>query len=174
MFWIILLVIVAIAIIAIIAQNAKTKKQKSEILSDERLSGAKVFSRFINTPIAISENGYIGIIDPKTDNAKIIHIKDVNGFELNIDGQNVANIGGAAAGALLFGGVGAIIGASSKKEKITKMNLLFKVNDFNNPTIDIPLVIFKMKKGSMIYNDVSKEVQELMSTLEIIERKSKE
>ena len=174
MFWVILLVFVAIVIIAIIAQNAKKKKQKNEIISDERLAGAKVFSEFINTPIAISENGHIGIIDPKSNNAKIIHIKDVNGFELIIDGQNVANVGGAVAGALLFGGIGAIIGASSKKEKITKMNLLFKVNDFNNPTIDIPLVIFEMKKGSMTYNAVNKEVQELMSTLEIVERKSKE
>jgi hypothetical protein len=173
MFWVVIIIIVAVIIIAVAYTNIKKKEQKEAILSDERLKDAKVFSEYINTPIAISENGYIGIINPKTKEPKIIHIKDINGFELLIDGKNIANIGGAVVGGLLFGGVGAIIGGSASKEKITKMNILFKTNDFNNPTIDIPLVIFEMKKGSMTYNSVQKEVQELMATLEIVEKNNK-
>ena len=149
------------------------KKLQNAIQSDERFKNAKTFSK-LNAPISISEEGYIGVVDPKTKKPRIVHIKDVNSFEIVVDGKNVANLGGAIAGGLLFGGIGAIIGGSASKEKITKMNLLLKVNDFNNPTLDIPLVQFEIKKGTNTYNYVQKEIQEIMATLEFIEKKAKE
>jgi hypothetical protein len=151
----------------------KKRNGKKILLSDERLKNAKVFKEFISFPIAVSENGFIGVSDIKTRKPKIIHIKDVNGFEIVVDGKNVANVGGAVVGGLLFGGVGAIIGGGTKQEKITKMNLLLKINDFNNPTIEMPLIVSSMKKGSLVYDATQKEIQELMATLELIEKTTK-
>jgi hypothetical protein len=160
-------------VIAIINVSLKSKKSKA-LLTDERFKNAKIFKSAIKTPIAISEEGFIGIINVLLPEPTVIHIKDINGFDLIVDGQNVANIGGAVVGGLLFGGIGALIGASSKKEKINKITLVFKLNNFNNPTMEIPLLVSETKKGSMIYNMTQEEIRQLLSTLEYVEKKYKE
>ena len=172
-----ILIIFVLAIVGGIGYAIYNEIQKKEhgklLASDERMQNAKVFNKHINTAIAISENGYIGVIDPKTKQPRIIHIKDINGFEIIVDGQNVVNMGGAVVGGLLFGGVGALLGGGAHKQKIKKMNLLFKVNDFSNPTIDLPLLSVEVKKGGMIYNAIQNELQELMATLEFVEKNCK-
>lgn len=77
----------------------------------------------------------------------MFNIKDINGFERIIDGKDIANIGGAIAGGLLFGGIDALIRGGVRKEKISSINLLFKINDFNNPTINFHLLIGGTKNG---------------------------
>ncbi|MDR1239742.1 MAG: hypothetical protein LBK27_06485 [Treponema sp.] len=118
MFLFIVIAIVVVLIVAV-AINMKNKKDTSQNLSnDERLKGAKIFKEWIDTPMAVTENGNIGLINVSTKEIKVFNIKDVNGFEVIVDGKNVANIGGAIAGGLLFGGIGALIGSSANKEKI--------------------------------------------------------
>lgn len=173
MFLFIVIAIVVVLIVAV-AINMKNKKDTSQNLSnDERLKGAKIFKEWIDTPMAVTENGNIGLINVSTKEIKVFNIKDVNGFEVIVDGKNVANIGGAIAGGLLFGGIGALIGSSAKKEKINTINLLFKINDFNTPTITVPLLTSGTKKGSMVDQQLQKEITELTSTLEVVEKKIK-
>jgi hypothetical protein len=156
------------------------KKQKSEksFLNlqniDERFSNSKLFD-FINTSfILISETGFIALKSLFMKEIKIINIKDVIGFEVLANGKPSANIGGAIAGGLLFGGVGAIIGGLQSKETITKMSFLFKTNDFNNPNIEIPIIALSLKKGSYEYQALDEKIKNLTSTLELVERNVKE
>ena len=104
--------------------------------------------------------------------SKILNIKDIVGFEVLTNGTSSANIGGAIAGGLLFGGVGAIIGGQSK-EKIPKMSFLFKTNDFHNPNIEIPIIVSSVKKGSFEDQAIQEKIKNLTSTLEIVERSNK-
>jgi hypothetical protein len=161
------------SVITVTLNEKKRQKIINALRQDKRMTNAKVFSQHISTPIAISEDGDIGIIDIKTETFEIIHIKNVNGFELIVDGRNIANVRGAVAGGLLFGGVGAIIGGGAHKEKITKMELLLKINDFNDPIRNIPLIATEIKKGPG-YDAIQKEIQTVMATLEIVEKKIRE
>jgi hypothetical protein len=129
---------------------------------------------FINTSfILISETGFIALKSLFIKEIIIINIKDVIGFEVLTNGKSSANIGGAIAGGLLFGGVGAIIGGLQSKETITKMSFLFKTNDFNNPNIEIPIIALSLKKGSFEYQALDEKIKNLTSTLEIVEQKIK-
>jgi hypothetical protein len=170
---VIVIVIVIIIGIAVAININNTKVAAETLISDEKLKGAKLFKQMINTPIAINEDGNIGIVNPTTKEIKVFNMKDVNGFEVIVDGKNVANIGGAIAGGLLFGGIGAIVGGNVKKEKINTINLLFKINDFNTPTINVPLLTSGTKKGSLVDQQLQKEITELTSTLEYVEKKLK-
>jgi hypothetical protein len=148
------------------------KKASNSLLADKRFKNAKIF-KVIKTPIAISEDGYIGIVDvflPPT----IIHIKDVNGFELIVDSQKVADVDATVTDHWLFRDMKTITTTTSQREEIHNMTLLFKMNDFNNPTLKIPLIIGTTKKGSMYYNMIQDNINEILSTLEIVEKKYKD
>jgi hypothetical protein len=166
-------IILIVLIVAVAMNLSATKEAAKKLIADERLKDAKLFKNIISTPVAVAENGNIGIINVKTKEIKVFSIKDVNGFEVIIDGQNVANVGGAIIGGFLFGGIGAIIGGSANKKKINSINLLFKINDFNTPTINVPLLIGGTKKGSMVDKALRDEITELTSTLEVVEKKIK-
>ena len=174
MFWIVISAFIALIVIVNIFSSKKKKKQKNSFNMDERLPNAQIFNESIETPVAISENGNIGIMDPKTSSISTIHIKDINGFEIIIDDKKTSNVTAAAMGTLLFGGIGGIIGAGMKKEKITKIDLLLKTNDPNNPIIGIPLSKIEIKKKSFIYTNLDSEIQKLLTALNTIEKKFKE
>ncbi|MDR2394457.1 MAG: hypothetical protein LBD93_09945 [Treponema sp.] len=86
--------------VAISIYNKKVAVE--QLYNDGRLKGAKIFKEWIEMPMAITQKRNIGIINPTTKNTKVFNIKDVNGFEVIINGKNIANVGGAIAGSLLF------------------------------------------------------------------------
>jgi len=173
-FLIVVLIAVFIIILSIIniGKNKKNKKAFADLQNtDSRFSGAKLFD-FINTSfILISESGFIALKSLDMKELKILNIKDITGFEVLTDGKAVANIGGAVAGGILFGGIGAIIGGMQQQEKITKMSFLFKTNDFNNPNIEIPVIALSVKKGSFEHKAIEGKLRDLTNTLEVVERK---
>jgi hypothetical protein len=153
----------------------KTAKEKRETLakikSDDRLANAKIFEPIFDNIIAISESGFVGLkTDKMKGDIKVLNISDINGFEVNVNGNLQHNTGGAIAGGLLFGGIGAIIGGQNK-EMITKLSFVFKTNDFNMPTIEIPLILLKVKKGSYEHQKALDTASEVGSLLELLERK---
>jgi hypothetical protein len=158
--------------------SAKRKKEKAKfdqmLKDDERLKNAKVYELVFDNIIVISENGFIGLKNYNIkEMLKIIHVNDINGFELEINGNLHHNTGGAVAGAILFGGIGAIIGGQSR-EIISKLSFIFKINDFNNPVIEIPLISTKIKKGGFSHQAVLEKAREIVGLLEIIEKKYKQ
>jgi len=175
---IVLLFCAILIILAVRAMKSNSALKKSFLdlqKSDNRFSNSKLFG-FINTSfILVSESGFIALKSYVMKDIKILNIKDITGFEVITDGKPVANIGGAVAGGLLFGGVGAIIGAMPQKEKITKMSFVFKTNDFNNPSIDIPVIMFgSVKKGSFEHQAIEQQLKDLSNTLEVVEKKRRE
>jgi len=171
--WIVLIAAAAFIVIAAVKYVTKRKKLLSLLLSDARLKGGKLFHKMIETPVVISQNGYIGFID-KSSGVKIFHIKDVNSFKLVVDQREAVNISGAAVGGVFFGGVGAILGGMKGREKITSMNILFGTKDFYNPTVSIRLLSTGTNKGSFVYNSLESEISDLMATLEIVEKSAVE
>jgi len=185
-----LIFVVFIVAAVVISGNIRSMKLKTQELDQEldmeskvikESSGhVKIFREFIITPVSVSETGEIGVFDAETTKTEIVNIKDVRGFELIEDGKNVANIGGAVVGGLLFGGVGAIVGGSAHNKKITKMDLVLKIDDFKKPYINIPLYRSEGKKDALggwalspPIDKVQEEIKELVNTLEFVEKKIK-
>ena len=140
---------------------------------DERLDKAKCFSGSAGSYISIAENGFIGIKSLRLKTAKIFHINDLSGFELKTNGKQTANLGGAIAGGILFGAVGAVLGGISSAEKISSICFVFKFNDFESPVIEIEMLPSPVKKGSLLHKSTMEEMGKIMGLLEFIERKYK-
>lgn len=172
-FYLFLAFIVITIVIIIVQKKINDNKIKKFVEQDERLKNAKIFDGATNSYVVISENGYIGLKSQLMAEIKVIYIKDLNGFEVRTDGKSSANLGGAVVGGLIFGGAGAIIGGLSSQEKISTLSLVFKVNDFNNPIIEIGMIDSKTKKGTIIYKSAQDKIIKITSLLEIIEKKYK-
>ena len=140
---------------------------------DKRFTNSKLFD-FINTSfVLVAETGYIALKSLAMSEPKIVNIKDINGFEVITDGKPVVNLGCTAAGSLLFGGAAAIIGRIQNKENITKMSFRFRTNDTNNPNIEMPIIEMNVRKGSFEYQYITGQINEVISTLEAIEKNCK-
>jgi hypothetical protein len=151
----------------------KLESSIASLLADERFKNAKIF-RILKTPMVISEEGYIGVIDESYSKAAIIHIKDVNGFELTMDSQKVSDVDSTVTDHWLFRDIKTVTTTTTQREEIHNMTLLLKINDFNNPTLVIHLIKFKTEKGTGYYKLLQDKINEILSILEIIEKKYKE
>ncbi|MCC5815944.1 MAG: hypothetical protein JJT78_14415 [Leptospira sp.] len=172
MIWAIIGVLIGVMVLAILILNAQRKKIEAFVENHPSLKGAEIFDCAMNNYIMINENGYIGLKGQFDQVPSVFHIKDILGFELKTNGKSSASIGGAVAGGLLFGGLGALLGATSiRNENITELTFVFKINDFKNPNIEIKMLDGKTKKDSMTYNMKQKSIETISSKLEIIEKK---
>lgn len=173
--WLVLLTIaggVALGVGQIIKSNQTKKSLLKQAETDERLKNAKLFDGATGYFVLISESGFLGLKTPQMTEPKIVHIKDINGFELRQNGHSAANASSAAVGGLLFGGVGALVGGiGSAKEKITSISFVFKINDFNIPSIEIKFLDGSTKSDSFYYDAVMQKINELDGLLSFIEKK---
>jgi hypothetical protein len=167
---------------------------------DDRLKGAKTFGYEIQS-IAISEDGNIGI-KPLEAGAVIFNIKDVTEYSIVVDDtKNI--VGGIVKGALIGGavgflvniflsvgkspllprsfnwiamfgvGCGALLGYRSVANRINSINLVFKVNNFNNPIISVPLLTGGAKINSERYNRTQLEIQKITAALDFLRNREK-
>ena len=109
---------------------------------------------------------------------KIYNFKDLNEFEVYEDGDSIAKgrAGSALVGGLLFGGVGAIVGASRSrniKNTCTTLQVRIRVNDFTNPEIVMPIISSETKKDSIVYNMGITQAKEIASNLSYIQNDGK-
>lgn len=121
---------------------------------------------------------------------KMYSYSDLIEFEVYEDGDSIAKGttkgktkgkgGHALVGGLLFGPVGAIVGASGKRKtkEVTKtitqeyckiLQVRIKVNDIAKPEIIIPLIEFQTKKDSFTYNSRFNTAKELAANLAFIQ-----
>jgi hypothetical protein len=119
---------------------------------NQSLLNAKYFGENIATPIAVSEEGYIGIALKEPINQAgrediayekvnlVLHISDIIDVDLNVDEHISSGMAGAVIGGIIGGTAGAVVGSASRgRSTVKKIALELKVKDFNNPTISIPL-----------------------------------
>ena len=96
----------------------------------------------------------------------------ISSFELLENGESVASggVGRAIVGGLLFGGVGAIVGASTSGHKSVCEELKIKVtvNNYYTPAFYIPFIKAETKKSSSEYKEKMKMAQSTLSKLQLI------
>jgi len=205
---IVALILFAIPFI-ILARRAAAASHQRSMFSDHFFNLQQSDIRFADSRsfkigasyFLISESGFIALgslplardaswemkqdADYCTKNTKIIHINDIRGFEVITNGKSTADIGGAVVGGLLFGTAGAIIGGQSYQE-INNMSLLFKMDNFKNPAIEVPIlnsVSIKedapffgsdsIESGSSLHNQLTAQIREMLATLEVVEARVK-
>lgn len=110
---------------------------------------------------------------PHSKESKAVYdYSDLLDYELVEDGNTVTSgsLGRAIAGGLAFGGIGAVVGGMSGKQKPTcnKLQIRMTVKDMKHPTLYINLLDFEVKKESEIYKSCIKDAQEIVSILMII------
>ncbi|MBQ3240984.1 MAG: SHOCT domain-containing protein [Akkermansia sp.] len=109
----------------------------------------------------------------KPTNPTLFRHEELAHFELLEDGNSVASGGlaRAAVGGVLFGGVGAVVGAvtgsKTSKKVITSLEVAIVLNTPYRKKISISCmgVDSKVKSGSMAYNQHMKEAHDLMMFL---------
>ena len=111
--------------------------------------------------------------DAETEYPQIMDYNDLLNFEIVEDGESVVQgrSGSILVGGVLFGGIGALAGASrSKKISDTCTNLSIKliVNDVKNPLISFPLIEGTVEKSSDYYKSSYRNANEFEAILQII------
>lgn len=112
---------------------------------------------------------------------KVYNCDDIIEYELLEDGISVTSggLGRAAAGGILFGGVGAIVGGVTGKKKtrseIENFKIKLTLNNFQSPTVYIELLNKKkIKTNSNKYKEMYEKAQEILSTLAVLQNNKEE
>jgi hypothetical protein len=116
----------------------------------------------------------------------ILPVEKLIDFELLDSGSKIADgnsLIGAAAGGLIFGGAGAIVGSGLNNKKIkdvcTELRIKIVVDDLNNPTkyIDIigsGTIITKVKRDSIAFRELFAAAQECLSILTVLIKQNRD
>ncbi len=141
-----------------------------EGLSDNSFNATKIVKGYLE----VDENKRKWSTANNFGRLKTFDYEDIVNFELIEDGETIfsGGLGRAAAGALIFGGVGAIVGGvtGGKKSKSLCTSLMIKIsiNNIQNPVEYINFINTPTKKKSSSYQSAFKLAQECLSILEII------
>lgn len=105
------------------------------------------------------------------DYSSIIEFKDILSYEVYEDGDSVVkgSAGRALIGGAFFGLTGAIIGSSGKRKVsnyCSSLKLLIRINDIDNPQIEITFINSQVEKDSSTYKNCIKSLQEISSYFE--------
>ena len=106
--------------------------------------------------------------------SKIYRFEDIIDYELLEDGdtQIKGGLGSALAGGLTFGSVGAVVGATIGKKKITpncsSMSIKITLNNMNHSVENINLLQMKVSKKAAAYNKAFEQAQEILSLLKLM------
>lgn len=170
----ILSILAVYAIVIIIMTMNNNKKVKLLIKEEPSFRDAKSFDGPMGR-LLIAESGHIGLISTIQKTPRIIHINNINGFEIVTNEKNKLNVGAAVAGGFLFGGAGALIGAlGMKKDIITSLYLDFKLNDWDSPSIQFYLMMTKAKSNGFMAKQMIQSAGQICNLLEQLEVKYKD
>lgn len=105
---------------------------------------------------------------------RVVDYKDIIDFEVIQDNESIVKggLGSAIVGGALFGDTGAIVGGITGRRKIAavvqKLDLIVRINDMENPLIQMSFIKKSVERNSYTYSSILKEVQEALSVLSII------
>jgi len=111
--------------------------------------------------------------------ARVYNYDDILDYELLEDDEVITKggVGGAVAGGLLLGGVGAVIGGlAGRKTKsvVNSIKIKITLKDMSFPVVFITLLTGPMESSSTFYQKASKNAQEILSALSIISNENKD
>ena len=108
----------------------------------------------------------------RPENYTMFSYDQIVSFELLENGESVASggVGRAALGGVLFGGVGAVVGATTRSYKSVCEELKIKVTvrNYKDPAFYIPLIVLQTNKSSSDYKEKMKMAQNILSKLQLI------
>lgn len=184
---ILLIVLGAVIIYAIIARANEAQQEYTSTVSSNRrtlysASSKAEESGFKTSRSLMEREGLFGIAIDQDHKRWMVttsesykptcyNFSDLISYEIVDDGIDVvsSNAGNAAIGGILFGTVGAIAGASAKRE-ISKtcddLHIDITVNDLQNPHIVLPLIKGKYDRSSEAYRakaDFAKDIASLLA-----------
>lgn len=109
---------------------------------------------------------------PTTKSKRAHDYAELVDYSLIEDGNSITSgsLGRAIAGGLAFGGLGAVLGGMTGKQKATcsKLQIMLTVNDIKQPTLFIDLLTYEVKKDSSVYKMYIEQAQEIIALLGII------
>lgn len=128
-------------------------------------------TKIIGKLLEVDENAHKWRI-PSTKTTSIIYdYNDIVSFELIEDGETITKggFGGAVAGGLLFGGIGAIVGSNTGTKAVCNfMSIKIVLNNLQNPNTYIYVIQNQIKRNSMIYKTLLSGAQECLSVLQLM------
>ena len=109
----------------------------------------------------------------KSEQSPIYDFKDIIKVELDENGNKYVSQNGvlrAVVGSAVFGGVGAIVGATTatKSHTINSLNVIVYTSRISNPVITIPLIISPVSDSSALYSRNKADAIKLMGMLNAI------
>lgn len=180
-FWILIIGIALIVIITIANQRKKGTTINSLAL-DIRNKGFNVTKQVTdsnnNFSILVDDtNNKWAVLNSRTHSADIYDYRDLIEYEVLEDGDSIVKgrVGSAIVGGVLFGGIGAVAGASRKKKikaNCNSMSVRILTNDFNRPQYVIQLLSGQTKTDSIIYQGAKAKAQEITSLLAIVKARA--
>lgn len=166
-------------------ENVKLKEEKINALQ-EKLSVCQIEKTF-EIPFDWTKNYYIGV-STKTkqivfysliqrfsdeDNFKSISFEDIIGCELLEDNETIqkGGVGRAVVGGILAGGVGAIVGATTRKTQgvVNSLKVKLVLNNILNPYFEINIITTQTSRNDEKYQTLYMLAQEIYSTILSIE-----
>lgn len=109
----------------------------------------------------------------KSEQSPIYDFKDIIKVELDENGNKYVSQNGvlrAVVGSAVFGGVGAIVGATTatKSHTINSLNVIVYTSRISDPVITIPLIISPVSDSSALYSRNKANAIKLMGMLNAI------
>ena len=109
----------------------------------------------------------------KSEQSQIYDFKDIIKVELDENGNKYVSQNGvlrAVVGSAVFGGVGAIVGATTatKSHTINSLNVIVYTSRISDPVITIPLIISPVSDSSALYSRNKADAIKLMGMLNAI------
>lgn len=159
--------------------GAENKKQEVHQEAVATFAATKKIGNFIhfddvNKKIAIPKTSFTG----KIRDLQIFDYSSVVEYELLEDGNSIekGGVGRALVGGALFGGVGALVGASTghrHKATCSKLQIKITLNDMQTPTVYVNFIQAETKKDGALYKMIFPMAQEALSVLSIITQSEK-
>ena len=144
-------------------KNGKIK----HLMADERFKDAKLFRSNLTTPVAISSNGYIGVVPSAFSQAILITIKSVVGYEVFFDGHSILKNEASGKKDLVFKDSASLI-ESRLQERTKKIVLVFMMKD--NYMLNVILFNGSTRLSSVMRDSTKEAIKELFRTLEELEK----
>ena len=127
---------------------------RAEVQADGHFQNPRIFDERIFTPVAISENGYVGTWQIEQTGAMknflaayggkkaartfvALHVNEIVSFE--VLEKQTSGLGAAAVGGLAFGAAGAMVGTLAGAGKSTRIDLKIVTTRSDNPMIMVNL-----------------------------------
>ena len=140
------------------------------MLADDRFIEPKLFRSAISSPVAVSINGHVGIINSAFAKPVVVHIRNIVHYEIYFDGHSVASSGEAGKDELQFKDAARVL-EQRMREKTKRVNLMFVMDD--KSMVNIVLFSGGSRLISEMKESTQKEILQLLGTLEEVEKKIK-